>query len=71
MQCHEGGVIAKILVEQLSRTLDPLLSYFTSYSDVEKYGKVHSIFRLLNYPLTKVWLNFLLNTLTSLMCTFR
>ena len=39
---------------------DPLLSYFTSHSDVEKYGKVHSI---LNDPLTKVWLNFLLNTL--------
>ena len=40
-----------------------MLSYFTSHSDVEKYGKVRSIFRLLNDPLTKVWLNFLLNTL--------
>ena len=32
---------------------DPLLSYFTSHADIEKFGKVHSIFKLLNDPLLK------------------
>ena len=38
-----------------SRTVDmwdPLLCNFTSHADVEKYGMVRSIFRLLNDPLT-------------------
>ena len=38
--------------------LDRLLPYFTSHADVEKYGKVHSIFKLLNDPLLKYGLIF-------------
>lgn len=42
---------------------DPLLSYFTSHSDVEKPGKVRAIFVLMSNPTTKVWLLFLSNVL--------
>lgn len=54
------------LTRALKRTLDmwePLLSYFNSNSDVENPGKVKTIASLLNDPLTKLWIQFLLNTL--------
>ena len=41
-----------------------LHSYFCSHPDVEKAGKVRSIYRLLNDPLTKPWLLFLSNVLS-------
>ena len=50
----------------IQRTLhmwEPLCSYFCSHPDVEKAGKVRSIYRLLNDPLTKPWLLFLSNVL--------
>ena len=42
---------------------DPLLSYFTSHVDVEKPGKVKTIFTLMSRPSTKLWLCFLSNVL--------
>ena len=48
----------------INRTLemwDPLLSYFTSHVDVEKPGKVKTIFTLMSRPSTKLWLCFLSN----------
>ena len=42
---------------------DPLLSYFISHVDVEKPGKVKTIFSLMSKPTTKVWLLFLSNVL--------
>ena len=50
----------------INRTLemwDPLLSYFTSHVDVEKPGKVRTIFTLMSRPSTKLWLCFLSNVL--------
>ena len=50
----------------ISRTLDmwdPLLSYFTSHEEVDKPGKVKTIFTLMNKPSTKLWLCFLSSTL--------
>ena len=46
----------------VNRTLemwDPLCSYFNSYPDVEKTGKVKTIASILNRPTTKVFLFFL------------
>ena len=40
-----------------------LVSYFSSHPDVEKSGKVKSISKLLNDPMTKPWLSFLSNIL--------
>ena len=40
-----------------------LLSYFSSHPDVEKSGKVKNICKLLNDPITKLWLCFLSNIL--------
>ena len=42
---------------------EPLYSYFCSHDDVEKVGKVRTIFRVLSDPLTKPWLLFLSNVL--------
>ncbi len=42
---------------------NPLYSYFCSHPDVEKSGKVKSIFEELQHPLTKVWFYFLSNVL--------
>ena len=50
----------------INRTLDmwdPLLSYFKSHNDVEKPGKVRTIFTLMSKPSTKLWLCFLSNVL--------
>ena len=50
----------------INRTLevwDSLLSYFTSHVDVEKPGKVKTIFTLMSRPSTKLWLCFLSNVL--------
>ena len=50
----------------IDRTLemwDPLLSYFTSHEEVEKLGKVKTIFMLMNKPHTKPCLCFLSNVL--------
>ena len=50
----------------IQRTLamwDPLYSYFCSHPDVEKNGKVKSIFSQLQHPLTKLWFCFLSNVL--------
>ena len=54
------------LSRSIQRTLemwDPLCSYFTSHREVEKQGKVRSIFELLSKPSTKLWLCFLSNIL--------
>lgn len=54
------------LRQAINRTLqmwEPLVSYFTSHDDVEKPGKVKTIFKLLNNPTTKLWLLFLSNVL--------
>ena len=43
----------------INRTLEmwnPLLSYFTSHVNVEKPGKVKTIFTLMSRPSTKLWL---------------
>ena len=54
------------LSQSIQRTLemwDPLCSYFTSHREVEKQGKVRSIFELLSKRSTKLWLRFLSNIL--------
>ena len=54
------------LCRAINRTLemwDPLLSYFSSHDEVEKPGKVKSIFTLMNKPSTRLWLCFLSNAL--------
>lgn len=54
------------LTRSLKRTLEmwePLLSYFTSHPDVEKTGKVRSIYGYLSDPSVKLWMLFLQNTL--------
>lgn len=56
------------LCRAIDRTLeiwDPLLSYFTSHEEVEKPGKVKTIFTLMNKPSIKLWLCFLSNVLAK------
>ncbi len=50
-------------IDRIIDMWDPLLSYFTSHRDVDKPGKVKTIFTLLNKPSTKLWLLFLSNVL--------
>jgi len=54
------------LTRSIKRTLqmwEPLLSYFTSHPDVEKTGKVKSIYDHLRGSFFKPWMLFLANTL--------
>ena len=55
--------VAAISIQCTLQMWDPLCSYFRSHCDVEKAGKVRTICQILNDPLTKPWLCFLLNTL--------
>ena len=43
---------------------EPLLSYFTSHPDVEKTGKVRTIYAYLINPINKLWMLFLHNALS-------
>ena len=43
---------------------DPFLSYYRSHDDIEKPGKVRTIFQVMNKPSTKLWLCFVLNVLS-------
>ena len=49
----ESRWLLRRAISHTSDMWDPLLSYFTSHADIEKFGKVHSIFKLLNDPLLK------------------
>lgn len=49
------------LTRSIKRTLDmwePLVSYFTSHSDVDKQGRVKSVYKNLTDPFTKAWMLF-------------
>ena len=43
---------------------EPLLSYFTSHPDVEKTGKVKTIYTYLNNSINKLWMLFLHNAIS-------
>jgi hypothetical protein len=51
------------LTHSIRRMWDALQSYFTSHPDVEKSGKVRSIYNYISDPMTKLWMLFLCNIL--------
>ena len=63
--CETQWLSLRLAINRTLDMWDPLLSYFTSHSDVEKLGKVRAIFVLMSNPnpTTKVWLLFLSNIL--------
>ena len=61
--CETRWLSLRTAIDSIIQMWDPLLSYFTSHEDVEKPGKVRTIFIILNQPTTKLWLLFLSNVL--------
>ena len=61
--CETRWLSLRRAIQRTLEMWEPLCSYFCSHPDVEKPGKVRTIFRLLSDPLTKPWLCFLSNTL--------
>ncbi len=62
--CETRWLSLRRAIDRTLEMWDPLLSYFTSHGDVEKPGKVKTIFEVMSKPSTKLWLCFLSNVLT-------
>ena len=61
--CDTSWLSLRRAINCMIEMWEPLLSYFTSHGDVEKQGKVRTIYKIMNKPSTKLWLCFLSNLL--------
>ena len=61
--CETRWLSLRRAIERTLEMWEALRSYFASHPDVEKSGRVKTIFRRLNDPQTKLWLCLLSNTM--------